>query len=73
MNCISICSKGCNWLPQVLVLAQMLLVLLGIELHLAHMDLDIAIDLGMHFQLVLNLLMDLRDLLILISLNWVMN
>ena len=51
----------------------MLLMLLGIELHLAHMDLDIAIDLGMHFQLVLNLLMDLRDLLIHVSLNWVMN
>ena len=73
MNCVSIYSKGCNWLPQVLVLAQMFLVLLGIELHLAHMDLEIAIDLGMHFQLVLNLLMDLRDLLILMSLNWVMN
>ena len=51
----------------------MLLVLLGIELHLAHMDLDIAIDLGMNFQLVLNLLMDLQDLLILVLLNWVMN
>ena len=44
-------------------------MILGIELHLVHMDLYIAIDLGMHFLLVLNLLMDLRDLLILVSLN----
>lgn len=62
-------NKGCHWLPRVLVLAQMLLVLLGRELDLALMDLYMAIDLGMDLELVLNLLMDLRDKLLPVSVN----
>lgn len=47
----------------------MLLVLLGIELDLALMDLYMAIDLRMDLELVLNLLMDRREKLLLVAVN----